>query len=173
MYIVILWLIAYYILKKNMKKILFVCLGNICRSPMGEGMFQHLVDEKGLSNDYSIDSAGTSAYHVGELADERMRQTASSHGLELKSRARQAIASDFDNFDIIIAMDESNYKNLENLAISNGKTAKNLKLMRDFDSIQDDMNVPDPYYGGQDGFENVYQMMYRCCNSLLDNLERE
>lgn len=156
-----------------MKKVLFVCLGNICRSPMGEGMFKSLIEGKGLNNKYLIDSAGTSANHIGEKADSRMRETALQHNIELTSRARQVLAEDFDIFDIIIVMDESNFRNLEIIANQNNKDSSKIRLMREFDNQPEDMNVPDPYYGGQKGFENVYQIIKRSCNNLLDYLELE
>lgn len=156
-----------------MKKILFVCLGNICRSPMGEGVFKYLVTERGLLNRYHIDSAGTSPYHVGEKADERMRNTAKKYGIELTSKARQVALDDFDYFDLILAMDRSNYNNLEDLALTNGKTTENIKLMREFDPFKDEIDVPDPYYGGAEGFENVYEIMHRSCINLLNFLEEK
>ena len=156
-----------------MKKVLFVCLGNICRSPMGEGALKYLVKKRGISNRYRIDSAGTSAHHVGEKTDQRMRETSLKHGIELTSKSQQVTIDDFDNFDLILAMDKDNYQNLENLAFKHGKSTSNLKLMREFDSIPEDMNVPDPYYGGDVGFENVYQIVLRSCENLLDYLEKK
>lgn len=154
-----------------MRKVLFVCLGNICRSPMGEGVFQFLVENEGLSSNYYIDSAGTSAYHVGQRADHRMRNTAAKYGFDLESRARQVVPEDFDEFEVILAMDESNLSDLNNLAESNGKESSHLFLMRKFDQNPDNMNVPDPYYGSDDGFEEVYEIMNRSCTRLLDYLE--
>ena len=156
-----------------MKKVLFVCLGNICRSPMGEGMLKSIVESKGLINNYLIDSAGTSANHIGEKADSRMREVAFLHNIDLTSRSRQVVAEDFDIFDIIIAMDKYNFRNLEILANQNGKDISKIKLMREFDIQPEDMNVPDPYYGGQKGFENVYKIISRSCSNLFDYLESE
>ena len=153
------------------KKILFVCLGNICRSPMGEGVFKQLLKEKGVEEKYEVDSAGTSGYHVGEKADFRMRNTAISYGFELTSRSRKVRPNDFLEFDIILAMDKSNFNDLESLAIKNGYSINNIRLMREFDSTPEDLNVPDPYYGGEEGFENVYQILLRSCKQLIEMLE--
>ena len=152
-------------------KILFVCLGNICRSPMAEGVFLHLINKKNLSQTFEIDSAGTAAYHVGNLPDSRMRATALRHGIGLVSRARQFKVSDFEDFDMILAMDNSNFRNILALTKSDTDRAK-VKLMREFDeqSFQFE-DVPDPYYGGDAGFENVFQILERCCIKLLERLE--
>jgi len=156
-----------------MKKVLFVCLGNICRSPMGEGMFKSIIEFKSLTDRYFVDSAGTCANHIGENADERMIEKARSYNVELTSIARQVLVDYFDNFDIILAMDKSNLRNLETLANQNGKSTENIKLMREFDDNPEDMNVPDPYYGGEEGFENVYQIINRSCQNLVTYLELE
>lgn len=143
-------------------KILFVCLGNICRSPMGEGMMKSITDQNPL---IEIDSAGTGAYHIGNLPDPRMIATAAKHGIVLSSRARQFKSSDFQDFDYLIAMDASNRKNM--LALSTDpEDKKKIFLMRDFDADFLGHDVPDPYYGGDAGFENVYQIIQRSCQSL-------
>ncbi len=149
-------------------KVLFVCLGNICRSPLGEGVFSHLVDSKGLSESFDIDSAGTSAYHIGERADRRMRSVAESHGVELNSLGRQVNKADFDQFDYIIAMDSNNFDDL----LANCPVDKQYKItmMRDYDDNPGDGNVPDPYYGGIDGFEEVYSIVYRSSEELLNKI---
>jgi protein-tyrosine phosphatase len=151
-------------------KILFVCLGNICRSPMAEGMMKHLVKEQKLENEFFIDSAGTAAYHIGNLPDSRMRATAARHGINLDSKARQFKTHDFDDFDLIVAMDSSNKSNILKLA-RNKQDEEKVKMMRAFDEASfrfDD--VPDPYYGGDAGFENVYQILKRSCGNLLKEL---
>lgn len=148
-------------------KVLFVCLGNICRSPMGEGAFIHHVEKAGLSDRFEIDSAGTAAYHVGSAADERMRNVAHSHGIILRSRARQITVEDLGYYDYILAMDSSNFSNIQKLV---GRQLNNLHLMRDFDEQLDHVDVPDPYYGGLEGFENVYQMMIRSTEKLMHKL---
>lgn len=154
---------------ENPYKICFVCLGNICRSPTAEGVFQHLVNEENLQSFFYIDSAGTSAWHIGERANSKSRQVASSKGVELLSRARLFEADDLDEFDLIVAMDEENYQNLIELADDN--QLERIKKMREFDPQPGDGNVPDPYYGGLDGFEKVYQIIYRSSRQLLDTLK--
>lgn len=157
------------ITKDNPYKICFVCLGNICRSPTAEGIFQYLVDERGLSDFFEIDSAGTSAYHVGESANSNSQRTAKKHGVTLHSKARQFRASDLDSFDLILAMDDSNYANIMRLA--SDKHEDKVGRMRDYDSKPGDGQVPDPYAGGIDGFENVFQIVKRSCEELLNELE--
>lgn len=152
-------------------KICFVCLGNIVRSPLAENMFRHLADKSGVGDKYLVDSAGTSAWHIGEKPDSRMRLVASNHGLNYSGRARQFHTQDFEGFDWIIAMDSTNYGNLSALAVSLEHQDK-IRMMREFDP-QGDINspVPDPYYGGMDGFEDVYQIVERSCKGLLEFLE--
>ncbi len=139
-------------------KILFVCLGNICRSPSAEAVFKYLVDEKGESNNYFIDSAGTSAYHVGDRADARMRSHAKKRGIELTSISRQFILEDFDHFDYIIAMDQENMYALKNLARDKSDLDK-LHFMTDFSKKYNYNHIPDPYYGGDQGFELVLDLL--------------
>lgn len=153
-----------------MQKILFVCLGNICRSPLAEGILQNLVSEKNLEADFLIESAGTAAYHVGEKPDNRSRKTAENHGFYLTSRARQFQKSDFGKFDFIIAMDKSNQRNILQMTENQAYKAK-VYLMSDFDKDQKfSMEVPDPYYGGDAGFENVYQQLDFCCRNFLEEI---
>ncbi|HUN24059.1 MAG TPA: low molecular weight protein-tyrosine-phosphatase [Anaerolineales bacterium] len=150
------------------RKILFVCLGNICRSPMAEGIFADLVKKAGLSHQFEIDSAGTGDWHLGELADIRSRNVAQAHEIALTHRSRLMQSSDFDHFDLILAMDEQNVFNLNRLASSAEQRAK-IRLLRDFDP-QGRGEVPDPYYGGIEGFERMYQMLLRCSRQLLTEL---
>jgi protein-tyrosine phosphatase len=152
-------------------KICFVCLGNIVRSPLAKNLFQCLVEEAGLEGKYYADSAGTSAYHIGETPDRRMRQVAAKHGFEYSGRARQFSPKDLQDFDLIIAMDNNNRRNLLRMS-GHGDISKKIYLMRTFDPQgfpQDP--VPDPYYGGIEGFENVYQIVLRSCKGLLEALE--
>lgn len=159
------------ITRQNPFKICFVCLGNICRSPTAEGVFQHLVNERGLQGFFYIDSAGTSAYHIGEKANSKSRQVASEHGVDLKSRARRFEQKDLNDFDMIVAMDHENLHNIRELDTDN-RFGEKIKLMRDFDPEPGDGAVPDPYYGGLDGFQKVYDVIFRSCNTLLNKLEK-
>lgn len=158
------------ITKENPFKICFVCLGNICRSPTAEGVFQHLVNKRGLQAFFEVDSAGTSAYHVGESANSKSRQTAKKHGITLYSKARQFESFDLDYFDLILAMDQENLTNLYRMNSNNDYEGK-IGMLRDFDPDPGDGKVPDPYYGGIQGFENVFQIVKRSCTNLLDELE--
>lgn len=146
--------------------ILFVCLGNICRSPLAEGVFRSLVEEAGLSERFEIDSAGTGAWHVGEPPDARAAMVASQHGVTLECRARQVTTKDFGRFDYVIAMDRENLRNLQRMAAEAGSDAE-VRLLREFDPEQDGDEVPDPYYGGASGFETVYDIVSRSCRALL------
>ena len=157
------------ITKENHYKICFVCLGNICRSPTAEGIFQHLIDDRGLEDYFEIDSAGTSAYHIGESANSKSQRTAQSHGITLHSKARQFKQFDLEHYDLILAMDNENLRNVRQMA--NGDQEAKIGRMRDFDPQPDDGEVPDPYYGGPEGFENVFQIVKRSCENLLDELE--
>ena len=150
--------------------VLFVCLGNICRSPLAEGIFVHLVSEAGLADRFEIDSAGTGAWHVGERPDARAALVANQHGVTLESRARQITESDLDRFDYVIAMDRENLRNIERLADATGTEAE-IRLLREFDTDGEGDEVPDPYYGGASGFETVYDMVHRSCRTLLQRLQ--
>ncbi|MFO7847768.1 MAG: low molecular weight protein-tyrosine-phosphatase [Balneolaceae bacterium] len=150
--------------------IVFVCLGNICRSPTAEGVFQHLVNSRGLAPYFYVDSAGTSAYHIGESANSNSQKTANRHGMQLKSRARQFDPDDLEKFDLILAMDNENKRNIEALDPDNKFTDK-IKMMREYDPEPGNGNVPDPYYGGAEGFERVFDVVKRSCENLLDELE--
>jgi len=148
--------------------VLFVCLGNICRSPLAEGVFAHLVRERGLHDRFEIDSAGTGAWHVGERADRRSAEVAARHGVSLDGRARRVASSDFARFDLVVAMDRENLRDLERMADGIPHRPR-LHLLREWDPQEGD-EVPDPYYGGPDGFERVYAMVRRSCEALLDDL---
>ncbi len=152
-------------------QLLFVCLGNICRSPLAEGVFRHLVLEEHPGRHFEIDSAGTGAYHVGEPPDPRARMVADEHGVRLEGRARQVDPDDLHAFDCIVAMDRENLRNLLSLKEKHGGSAS-LVLLREFDPEADeaDPEVPDPYYGGPGGFEEVFWMVQRSCRSLLHEL---
>jgi protein-tyrosine phosphatase len=154
-------------------KICFVCLGNIVRSPLAEHMFRHLASLEEVADNYHVESRGTSAYHIGESPDARMRRVARQHGLIYDGQARQFRREDFAAFDLIIAMDQSNRRNLERTARTSEEAGK-IRLMRDFDpQAGSNEPVPDPYYGGMDGFERVFEIVQRSCRGLLEELERE
>ena len=148
-----------------MKKILFVCLGNICRSPMAEGAFLRLLEKK-ANTDVIVDSAGTGAYHVGEPADKRMRGVAEERGVILPSLARQVADEDFYSFDLIVAMDQNNMIDLKRRYPSDG-TAR-LILFRDYDEEGRGLDVPDPYYGGIEGFNEVFDICTRTSETLYE-----
>ncbi len=150
-----------------MVKVLFVCLGNICRSPLAEGIFLQQVVDAGLDNRILVDSAGTSGWHIGQPPDPRSVDVALKNGIRLNSYGRKAVSQDFDEFDYIIAMDKSNYADLERIRQGAGDGAAKLYLMRDFDDKGKGQDVPDPYYGGTDGFDRVYEMLNRSCKNLL------
>jgi protein-tyrosine phosphatase len=134
-------------------------------------MFRYLAQQSGVGEMYVVDSAGTGSWHVGESPDRRMRQVAAKRGFQYDGRARQFRQSDFDQFDLIIAMDTDNRANLRRLARSTAEEAK-IHLMREFDPQAGPNDpVPDPYYGGIDGFEKVYDIVERSCQGLLDALE--
>jgi protein-tyrosine phosphatase len=156
---------------ENPYRICFVCLGNICRSPTAEGVFQHLVNEAGLSSYFEIDSAGTGAWHVGNPANSKSQAMANQHGVKLHSRARQVAHSDFGYFDLLVAMDNSNFRDLRAMATSSEHDK--IILLRDFDEEPGDGQVPDPYYGGMDGFKLVYNIVYRSCANLLTTLRED
>ena len=152
-------------------KICFVCQGNIIRSPLAENMFRYLTEKRGFSEKYQLSSAGTSAYHVGEAPDRRMRQVAAEHGFEYSGRARQFWREDLNDYDLIIVMDKNNRRIIESMA-QDKIHSKKIHMMREFDPQGNgDLDVPDPYYGGVEGFEETYQIVKRSCEGLLENLE--
>lgn len=152
-------------------KILFVCLGNICRSPAAQGVMERLVLERGLDSKYEIDSAGLYGGHAGDLPDSRMRVHARRRGLELTHRSRQVRESDFDRFDIIVAMDDSNFDRLRRLAPTPEDEAKVVRMADYFSSHPWADCVPDPYYDGAEGFENALDLIEDGCKTMLDRLE--
>lgn len=153
-------------------RILFVCLGNICRSPLAEGLFRHHVEAAGLSTYFEIDSAGTGGWHVGEPPDARMSATALSRGLDIRNlRARQIRPSDLQVHNLVLAMDRENLRNIKKLAGSSD--ASHVKLFRHFDPEPGTGEVPDPYYGGEEGFREVFEIVDRTSRALLEHLRRE
>lgn len=146
--------------------LLFVCLGNICRSPSAENIMNHLVQEAGLTDKITCDSAGTSGYHIGAAPDRRMNHAASKRGLELQGKSRKLKPSDLERFDLILAMDRENYQDILYLD-REGKYEDKVRLMCDF-ANQKDREVPDPYYGGADGFDYVIDLLFDACGGLLE-----
>ncbi|WP_040655430.1 low molecular weight protein-tyrosine-phosphatase [Rubidibacter lacunae] len=147
-------------------KLLFVCLGNICRSPSAENIMNHAIAEAGLSERIVCDSAGTSSYHIGSPPDARMRAAASARGIAMNGRARQFTTADFEAFDLILAMDRENYRNILRLDPQN-RYGDRVKMMCDFANHHADTEVPDPYYGGPDGFDYVIDLLLDACSGLL------
>ena len=156
-----------------MVRVCFVCLGNICRSPIGEGVLRHLSREAGLADAVEVDSAGTAGYHAGEQPDARARAAGRRFGIEVAGRARQFIRSDFDRFDYVLAMDGTNFDDLAELMPS--ESAKNkLHLLRSFDpAAPPGASVPDPYYGGDEDFDDVVRLCLAACGPLLERVRRE
>ena len=156
---------------EHVVRICLVCLGNIVRSPLAEGLFKEQARQRGVEHKYQVDSAGTSAWHVGEPPDWRMRRVASRHGLNYDGRARQIRREDFGKFDLIIAMDADNRDDL--LAICpNPEERQKIHLLREYDPLGGkETSVPDPYYSGIDGFEEVYRIVARSIQGLIDHLE--
>ena len=149
-----------------MKKVLMVCLGNICRSPLAQGILESKVNPE----DVEVDSAGTGAYHVGELPDKRSIQVANKYGIDLTSqRARQFKVSDFDDFDLIYVMDQSNRNNVLQLARDENDRNK-VRLILDEIDPNANLEVPDPYFGGDSGFEHVYQLLNETCDRITRRL---
>ncbi len=157
-----------------MKKVsvVFVCMGNICRSPTAEGIFRAQVADRGLADRFEIDSAGTHAYHDGEAPDPRAKKRAKQRGVELGDvRARRVTAEDIERFDYILAMDSDNYFNL--LKIAPEGHQQKIHLMLDFTARYSEKDVPDPYYGGPRGFDRVYDLIESASEGLLDKIVKE
>lgn len=153
-----------------MVRVLFVCLGNICRSPTAEGVFRKLVEDVGLAQGIAVDSAGTHAYHIGQPPDSRAQQAAARRGVDLSGlRGRVATAADIEEFDYVLAMDRENYHNLVRIAGEQPKIGLFLQYSEGFDEIE----VPDPYYGGTHGFERVLDMIEDASRGLLAHIRRQ
>ena len=155
----------------RLTRVLFVCTGNICRSPLAEAVFKRLVAERGLDRRYEADSAGTHGYHEGDPADPRTLRVGALHGLRVDSIARELRDDDFARFDVLVAMDRGHLREMRARCpkAHHGK----LLLLPDYDPEGVLRDVPDPYYGGFDGFEQIYQILDRCGRGLLDALESE
>ena len=149
-------------------RILMVCLGNICRSPLADGILRKKIQESGL--EIEVDSAGTSSYHIGDVPDSRMSETAKKFGVSIEDlTARQFVVSDFDQFDLIYAMDTSNYNNIISLA-RNDKDVSKVKLILNESHPGQDLSVPDPYYGGDQGFIEVFNLLDEATDVIMKNL---
>jgi protein-tyrosine phosphatase len=165
-------MLAYFELHAELSvKILFVCLGNICRSPAAEGVFLHLANEAGRGSEFTVDSAGILDFHKGKPADSRMRDHAKRRGIELTSRSRPVVADDFERFDLIIAMDKRNLRDLEALN-PKSKHQHKLVLMSAYFTKSKLVEVPDPYYGGPEGFEVVLDLVTEGSLGLLEKTRR-
>ncbi len=157
-----------------MVRLLFVCMGNICRSPTAEGVMRGLVREQGLEGAVEIDSAGTGAWHLGDAPDARATAAARARGILLEGAARQVAPADFTDYDLILAADRRNLRDLQ--AVLPAGASARVHLLREFDpdaAGAPDLDVPDPYYGGDDGFEHVLDLVEAACRGLLDSLRAD
>jgi protein-tyrosine phosphatase len=153
-------------------KLLFVCLGNICRSPAAENIMNHLVAEAGIAaGEIICDSAGTNSYHIGQPPDRRMQAASKARGLPTAGKARAFTAADFEAFDLILAMDNENYRGIKALD-PQGKYRDKVKMMCFYASQHSDKEVPDPYYGGDAGFDYVIDLLLDACGGLLDEVQK-
>jgi len=156
-----------------MKKIsvLFVCLGNICRSPAAEAIFISLLEKKGLTDVFIVDSAGTGSWHIGKKADSRMRIAASKRGINILSRARQITSKDFHQFSYILAMDDSNFRNIQDLKNrTNSTDFSSINKIQNFRSVFNEREVPDPYFGGDEGFDYVLDILEDSVSGFLESI---
>ena len=155
-------------------RLLFVCMGNICRSPTAEGVMRVLLREQGLEDRVEVDSAGTGDWHAGSPPDARAGAAARSRGIALAGEARVVVPQDFEDFDLILAADRSNLRELH--AVAPERSRARIHLLREFDPVSNgapDLDVPDPYYGGNDGFEHVIDLVDAACRGLLDQLRSD
>ena len=146
-------------------RILFICMGNICRSPLAEGIFLHHCKKRSLDDHYEVDSAGIGGWHAGDLADPRSRAVASRHGIDLVTRSRQVTRDDFSHYCLLICMDEENVRDLLDL----GCPPEKIQTLMQYDPGSDHDHVPDPYYGGDDGFGLVFRLVEQAVSKFLDH----
>lgn len=158
-------------IKKGKVRILFICLGNICRSPAAQGVMQQMVDDRGLAHRFSIDSAGIGGWHTGNLPDARMRRHGKKRGYDFSHRARQFdAATDFDEFDLIVTMDEQNHRDITRMASDDDDRGKVVRMSDYLKAHPDATSVPDPYYGGEQDFELALDLIEDGCENLLKEL---
>jgi protein-tyrosine phosphatase len=159
--------------RQSATRLLFVCLGNICRSPTAEGVMRALVEREGLAERIELESAGTGAWHVGNPPDARATAAARARGVTLEGRARQVRLEDFEDFDLLLAMDRENLEELRRLAPGDEQREK-VRLLREFDpaGAAGDLDVPDPYYGAAGGFDEVFELVQAACEGLLEHVRR-
>lgn len=150
--------------------LLFICLGNICRSPAAEGITKKMLAERGMADSIAVDSAGIGGWHVGQLPDSRMRRHGAAHGYTFNSRARQFCAADFSRFSHIVVMDDENYKAITRMATTEADRRKVLRMADFLRRHPAQTSIPDPYYGGESGFELVIELLEDACEGLLDHI---
>ena len=153
-------------------RILFVCMGNICRSPLAESIFAHLARERGVEDRFEVASAGTSAYHAGDPPDRRSVATARARGVTVSGTSRQLNARDLHDFDYVIVMDAENRSAVDRLRATDGGSAR-IHRLREWDPAKSGLDVPDPYFGGGRGFDDVHDIVERSCAALLEDLLTE
>ena len=151
--------------------VLFVCLGNICRSPAAEIIFRQLALDSGRADEFHVDSAGTISFHEGSVPDARMSDTLRSHGFTVTGRSRPITVADLESFDLIVTMDETNFNDVRNLDPS-GSSHEKIRPMVSFCRLHDDARVPDPYYGGQRGFEHVVELLRDASQGMLEQINK-
>ena len=160
-------------MKLGKHTVLFICLGNICRSPAAEGIMKSLVEKEGMSDDFFIDSAAIGSWHIGQLPDSRMRKCGAEHGYRFDSHARQFQKSDFQHFDLIVVMDNENYRAITSMASSQADKDKVVRIADYLTHHREYTTVPDPYYGDYSDFELVIELLEDACQGLLDSIKEQ
>ena len=159
-------------MKGNKIRVIFVCLGNICRSPLAEAIFMHKVKKAGLESEITCSSAGTAHWHIGEPPDTRTIEVAGNHGVPINHRGNQLKPADYNEFDYFIAMDRDNYRDIR-MILKNMKDGPSVHMMREFDNKKSLLDVPDPYYGDMEDFENVFRILDESCDNFIEFLKEE